>query len=203
MELTEIIKRVQRRVAEKDDGLPGIRTWTAIAKAVGADLSESATLLQPEPQNVSSEAVDARSELSITTLHRKVQPIARRFVRLAAENGITIRITSGTRTYAEQDALFNKHDGTTKARGGQSNHNFGLALDVTIFKDGQPVYESPKYQTLGKLGKSLGLSWGGDWESFQDEPHFQLEPEWANGMSESQMLSELRKRHDQGRDAFA
>lgn len=146
--------------------------------------------------------VDARSETAIATLHPKVQPIARALVKAAAQGGITIKITSGTRTYAEQDALFAK-GGVTKARGGQSNHNFGLAFDVTIFDGPNPVWESPKYQAVGQLGKSLGLSWGGDWKSIVDEPHFELRPAWAAHLSESDMLAELRRRHDTGKDAFA
>jgi hypothetical protein len=65
----------------------------------------------------------------------------------------------------------------TKARGGQSWHNFGLAFDVGIFStDGKNYYgESAAYREVGKIGKALGLEWGGDWD-FVDEPHFQYNP---------------------------
>jgi len=117
----------------------------------------------------------------------------------------TAAVTSGTRSYAEQDALFAK-GGVTKARGGYSNHNFGLAFDVTL--DGpsagfDPIWESPQYKAVGVIGRSLGLSWGGDWHSFTDEPHFELRPPWAKDMSESAMLAELRRRHDSGTPVFA
>lgn len=200
MELQEIIKRCQRRVAEKDDGVPGIHTWTAIAKVIGVDLSEEVADI-PMPVVATNEKVDPRSEIAIATLHQKVMPLTRQLIQLASQQNITIKITSGTRTYAEQDALFAK-GGVTKARGGQSNHNFGLAFDVTIFDGSQPVWESPKYKIVGKLGESVGLSWGGRWTSIVDEPHFELRPPWAAQMSESQMLSELRRRHDNGIDAF-
>jgi peptidoglycan LD-endopeptidase CwlK len=151
--------------------------------------------------------VDPRSEAAIATLHGKVQPIARTFVQLCAANGIKVEITSGTRTYAEQQALFDKHNGTTRAPAGYSNHNFGLAFDVTIDAQPddalQPVWESPLYKKLGTLGETLGLTWGGRWQSIDDEPHFELHPPWANGMTENQMLTELRRRHDKGIDAFA
>ena len=156
----------------------------------------------PTPSPVTGDRVDERSEKAIATLHPKVQPVARALVKAAAQGGITIKITSGTRTYAEQNALFAKGN-VTKARGGFSNHNFGLAFDVTIFDGNAPVWESPKYKAIGQLGKSLGLEWGGDWQSFVDEPHFQMEPKWAVGMSETQMLAELRRRHDNGIDVFA
>lgn len=158
--------------------------------------------------------LDDRSESRIATLHRKVQPLARQLVKLAADNGISVQILSGTRTYAEQNALF-AQGGVTKARGGYSNHNFGVAFDTGIFVNGKYIddeYEKHRftgaemerlYTKLGQLGKSLGLSWGGDWQSFQDQPHFELHPPWASSMSENAMLAELRRRHDNGIDAFA
>lgn len=149
-----------------------------------------------------SEQVDPRSEKNIATLHPKVQPLARQLVLDAAKAGIEIRITSAHRTYEEQNALFEKRPKVTNARGGFSNHNFGLAIDVTIFKNGQPVWESPNYKTLGKIGKALGFEWGGDWTSIVDEPHFQLRPDWAKGMKESQMLAEFRRRNEKGTDIF-
>jgi peptidoglycan L-alanyl-D-glutamate endopeptidase CwlK len=174
----------------------GARSQAALEKVLRPATPEVST---PAPDN--AEKVDARSETAIATLHRNVQPIARALVRTATQAGIQIKVTSGTRTYAEQDKLF-AQGGVTKARGGQSNHNFGLAFDITIFDGNQPVWESPKYKTIGQLGKSLGLEWGGDWKSIVDEPHFQLRPKWAEGMSEGQMLAELRRRHDNGIDAF-
>lgn len=190
------IADIQRLLGVAPDGKWGPRSQAAL----DAVLHPAVTPVAPVVDN--GEKVDPRSETAIATLHRKVQPVARQFVKLAAENGIVIKITSATRTYAEQDKLF-AQGGVTKARGGQSNHNFGIAIDVTIFNGKEPVWESPKYQTLGKLGKSLGFTWGGDWQSFKDEPHYQLEPEWAAGMSEGKMLAELRRRHDNGIDAFA
>lgn len=62
MNLTEIIKRCQKRVAETADGIPGIKTWTAIAKALGADLSESAPApATPTPSNAIEHRVKASS----------------------------------------------------------------------------------------------------------------------------------------------
>ncbi len=146
--------------------------------------------------------VDERSEKNIATLHPRLQPIARQFVNDCASSGVTVKIISGTRTYAEQDALF-AQGGVTKARGGFSNHNFGVAFDIGIFSDGKYIPESPSYKTVSGIGKALGLSWGGDWHSFQDEPHYELHPEWARNMTESEMLAELRRRHDAHKDAFA
>jgi peptidoglycan L-alanyl-D-glutamate endopeptidase CwlK len=153
------------------------------------------------PITVESGEVDERSEQNIKTLHRKVQPLARELIVVAQNRGIHIKVTSGTRTFEEQDRLFAQGH-VTKARGGYSNHNYGLAFDVTIFNGKDPVWESPQYKILGQLGKSLGLSWGGDWTSIVDEPHFELRPEWASNLNETNMIAELRRRHTVGQDYF-
>jgi len=157
-------------------------------------------------------ALDARSLKNIATLHPEVQPFAVTLAAKAAEAGITIQIISGTRTYAEQDALYakgrtkapiGKKHIVTNAKGGHSNHNFGIAFDVGVFEGKSYKGSSPKYKAVGALGTSLGLEWGGNWKSFVDEPHFQLRPKWAADMKQSEMLAELRRRVKAGISPFA
>lgn len=192
-------EQIQDALNLKVDDIWGAKTDAAVAAEKAASIARHSLSVEPVSE---SGKVDERSERAIKTLHEKVQPLARELVRQAAAKGVTIKVTSGTRTYAEQDRLF-AQGGVTKARGGQSNHNFTIAFDVTIFDDSGPVWESPKYKTIGNLGKGLGLSWGGDWKGFVDEPHFELKPAWASSLSESAMLAELRRRHNVGQDVFA
>lgn len=124
---------------------------------------------------------DQRSEENIATLLPSAQQMAREWLKaakeVAAENGVDVKIICGTRSYAEQDALYKKRPRVTKARGGQSWHNFGLAFDFGIFSlDGKEyVEESPLYAVLGKLARQVEQAeWGGDWNDFKDEPHVQL-----------------------------
>jgi peptidoglycan LD-endopeptidase CwlK len=62
--------------------------------------------------------------------------------------------------------------------------------------------ESPLYKEVAVLGKQLGLSWGGDWKHFKDEPHYELHPQWASDLSEKDTLAELRIRKDFGKPIF-
>ena len=123
---------------------------------------------------------DKISERNIRTLHPRAQRAAREFLTRLHDAGFTTRIISGTRTYAEQDALFRKGrfgnppPRVTNARGGQSNHNFGIAWDIGIFKNGAYVPSSPLYDEVAAVGKVPGIEWGGDWTSFADPPHYQL-----------------------------
>ena len=202
MELSEMIRAVQGALNIQVDGRAGAETWGAIYAA----------LVKPTVDGVAPEVaisrVDPRSETNIATLQPQVQGLARALVQKAADNGITIKVLSGTRSYAEQEALYAKGrtapgPKVTNARGGYSNHNFGIAFDIGVFSGGKFLTDSPKYKAVGVLGMELGLEWGGNWTSIVDQPHFQLRPAWAAGMSERSMLAELRDHQSKGLPVFA
>ena len=132
----------------------------------------------------------------INLLHPKLKEDALKIYDeiVAALNGSAIcRFTHTLRTFAEQDALYAQ--GRTKAgakvtnaRGGQSYHNFGLAIDIVLLvdKDKNGTYETASWDIKtdfdgdGKadwmeivaIFKRYGYEWGGDWK-FNDAPHFQ------------------------------
>ena len=155
---------------------------------------------------------DERSEIQLATLHPEMQKAMRAFLGVAkticAKVGCDVKIISGARSYMEQDALFAMGRTTpgkkvTNAAAGHSNHNFGIAADIGIFRGKEYCDEHPLYHELGTLGKSLGLEWGGDWKSIVDEPHYQLRPHWATGMNERDMLATLRSRVSKKIDVLA
>lgn len=202
MRIDEMIAAVQGVLGVTVDGKAGPETWGAIyARLVrrridGADPAEAIT------------EVDSRSEKSIATLQPEVRPMARALVQRARASGITIKVISGLRSYAEQDALYAKGRSApgpvvTNARAGHSNHNFGIAFDIGVFEGGRYVPDSPKYKAVGVLGVDLGLEWGGNWKTIVDQPHYQLRPTWALGMPERQMLAELRARRERGQGVYA
>lgn len=137
-----------------------------------------------------------------------MQPIARALVQKAAAIDIQIKVISGSRTYAEQDALYAKGrtepgDKVTNAKGGYSNHNFSMAFDIGVFSGNKYLPDSPKYKAVGTLGLELGLEWGGNWTSIVDQPHFQLRPAWAADLSEKELLAALRDRLASGTPIYA
>lgn len=108
---------------------------------------------------------------------------AKEFLKLVDAEGIKICIVQGLRSIAEQNALYAQ--GRTKpgpivtnARGGQSYHNYGLALDYCLLDDcGNLVWNEklPAWTRVAEIGKSLGFSWGGDWTgSLIDYPHLEM-----------------------------
>ncbi|KRB87161.1 M15 family metallopeptidase [Duganella sp. Root198D2] len=197
MRIEEMIAAVQQELGIEVDGKGGPQTWGAIYGRIVPKPKQGAA-----PSGTIALA-DSRSERVIATLLPEAQPFARALVQKAAAVGITIKIISGLRTFAEQNALYEQGrttegDIVTKVRGGHSNHNFGIAFDVGVFEGSKYLGESPKYKAVGALGVDLGLEWGGNWKTFHDEPHFQLRPAWAADLSEKQMLAELRSRVDGG-----
>jgi peptidoglycan L-alanyl-D-glutamate endopeptidase CwlK len=120
---------------------------------------------------------------------------------VAALSGSAIcRFAYTLRTFTEQDTLYaqgrtrlfdnqGKRLGiVTKAKGGQSIHNYGLAIDIVLLVDNDKngTKESASWDTVkdydkdGKadwmevvnIFKKYGYTWGGDWK-FKDAPHFE------------------------------
>lgn len=142
---------------------------------------------------------DDRTEANIATLLPKAQIAARKAMSAAKAlgGGLTVQILSGTRTYAEQNKLYAQKPKVTNAKGGQSNHNFGIAFDIGIFKGktyytGKNSTETKAYVELSKLIKPVGLEWGGDWKSIIDTPHYQL-PTGGKSVAQIRALLEAGK----------
>ena len=194
MKTEAMIRAVQQALGIEVDGKAGPQTRGAIYQTiVRPRATPSVAFTGPRDQ------ANARSERMIATLLPHVRPYARALYFKARDNGIAINIISGTRTHAEQDALYAQGRTTggeivTNARGGYSNHNFGIAFDIGVFSGNRYLPESPLYKAVGALGMELGLEWGGNWTSIVDQPHFQLRPAWASAMRDSAMLAELRRR---------
>jgi peptidoglycan L-alanyl-D-glutamate endopeptidase CwlK len=138
---------------------------------------------------------DVLSETRINTLHPKVRDKAREFINKAEKQNIKLRVSSAYRNYAEQNELYAQ--GRTKAgsivtnaKGGQSSHNFGTAIDVVPIVNGKADWNTD-WNKIAVIGKSVGFSWGGDWTSFKDKPHFE--------MNFGNTLAQLRAKYDSGK----
>ena len=134
--------------------------------------------------------VRTRSAKALSGVLPVVKLAGERLIDRCYARGIFLAITHGLRTHAEQDALYAQ--GRTKpgavvtnARGGYSNHNFGIAIDFCLLmpdgrnvswsmtRDGNGDGISDWLQVVDEA-KRLGFSWGGDWTSFKDYPHFEM-----------------------------
>ncbi len=126
----------------------------------------------------------------IGAVHPVIKQGAEEIIRRAYKQGIYVLFSDGYRSHAEQNALYAQ--GRTKpgnivtnAKGGQSLHNYGLALDMFITnKEGTTAtWPTNKLREVAQIAKSLGFEWGGDWTSFKDYPHIQM----TGGLTLSQL----------------
>jgi peptidoglycan L-alanyl-D-glutamate endopeptidase CwlK len=95
------------------------------------------------------------------------------------------RFTHTLRTFKEQNDLYAKGrtlpgQKVTNAKGGESYHNYGLAIDFVIINNGQAVWSRgedfdgdkiPDWMEVVKIFKKYGWKWGGDFKSIKDYPH--------------------------------
>ena len=92
------------------------------------------------------------------------------------ESPLDFSITEGLRTKERQQELFSAGKSQTM----NSRHLTGKAVDIAVIKDGTVTWDFKYYQIVAdhikgvatKLG--IPLVWGGDWVSFKDGPHFEL-----------------------------
>lgn len=132
---------------------------------------------------------------SLKELHPVVRMMAEDFVVACHEAGIEVIITSTYRDHASQEALYAQGRTTpgkvvTKARGGDSFHNWRVAFDFLVLRHGKPVWgtsgngvdDNPAddekddlelWQRAGAIAEAQGLEWGGRWK-FRDLPHCQF-----------------------------
>lgn len=212
MYIDETIRSVQAELGLTVDGKPGPQTWGAIRAFVIDKNTATKIKGMGDALVLDGGLVDSRSEKNIASLLPKARPYARALVNAAASIGIIIKVISGTRGPDEQAELFEKFKagGPLAAPAGRSNHNYGIAFDVGVFvgsldpeqaKNYQP--ESDAYGVVGTLAGDIGLTWGGHWITSQDKPHYELRPDWAVDLSESQMIDELARRQLAAMDLFA
>jgi peptidoglycan L-alanyl-D-glutamate endopeptidase CwlK len=124
-------------------------------------------------------------------LNRKARAKFEAFFAAAApifeRHGVTFEVLSGLRSYSQQAALYAQGrtkpgEIVTKAPPGSSWHNYGLAVDLGLFKGGvyldknNPRLADKVYAELGVLAKSMEIEWAGYWTSFTETPHFQHRP---------------------------
>ena len=107
-----------------------------------------------------------------------VHPDLQRIVLLAATLTDTdFIITEGLRTVERQRQLVAKGASQTM----NSRHITGHAVDLAATVDGEVRWDWPLYHRLAtamkEAARQLGIRmvWGGDWRSFKDGPHFELD----------------------------
>lgn len=117
------------------------------------------------------------SQRSLNSL-RGVHPDLRRVIdRALQESPLDFIVIEGLRTRTRQNELV--ASGASKTM--NSRHLTGHAVDLLPIGMNGPAFDWPLYDMLGPAVKAaaekegVALVWGGDWKSFRDGPHFELD----------------------------
>lgn len=180
-----VIKDIQENHGLDADGICGPKTFALIDQLYEPDkpnFSSSNFLTTHQVQHVVADQIPS----PVAGVHPLLAQKAQQMIALAAGEGYKIRVSQGLRTWEAQDKLFAQgrrgikgEKIVTNARGGQSYHNYGIAVDFVFIvinkKTGKEEvsWDERLYKHLGRWAKEVGLEWGGNWH-FTDLPHVQL-----------------------------
>lgn len=116
-----------------------------------------------------------KSLAALDRVHPDLVAVVKRAIKLTA---VDFRVTEGRRTIDRQRQLV----AIGASRTLKSRHLTGHAVDVVALIAGQPRWDWPLYAKIAaafkKAAKEKGtpIVWGGDWRTFKDGPHFELDP---------------------------
>lgn len=131
-----------------------------------------------------------RHSRDIGNLRADVAENCRALLALAEKRGLRALVTETVRDDAYQKMLAEKGY-AAKGAVTPSFHaeHAGLAFDICKNEKGHEYDDPVFFERMGALGKKVGFSWGGDWKSFPDRPHFQWD---ANGAYTGAMVRARR-----------
>lgn len=119
--------------------------------------------------------LNPRSEKNLAGVHPKLVSVVR---RAADVSDIEFMVIEGLRTIDRQKQLVAK--GASKTM--NSKHITGHAVDLAPMVDGEIRWDWPLFHKLAPIikqaAKDMGVNivWGGDWRSFADGPHWEIDP---------------------------
>lgn len=117
------------------------------------------------------------SQRSLNNL-RGIHPDLRRVIdRALQDSPLDFVVIEGLRSEERQRQLV----ASGASRTMNSRHLTGHAVDLMPIGPNGPAFDWPLYDRLGPAVKEaaekegVALDWGGDWKSFRDGPHFELD----------------------------
>lgn len=120
--------------------------------------------------------VDQQGRASRRGALPEILEFERKLVKRARKLGVPLFAHCVVRSPADQNAAY--VTGVSRAKAGESPHNFGCAVDLIHGTKGWELSRK-QWDVIGHLGnelaRSLGLAvtWGGDWD-FYDPAHWEL-----------------------------
>lgn len=115
-----------------------------------------------------------RSLKNLVGVHPKLVNLMKEAIK---ESPYDFMVTEGIRTIERQKELVRQGKSKTL----KSYHLVGKAVDIALIVDGQVNWDFALYRQVANHIKKIAreqnikITWGGDWKTFKDGPHFQIE----------------------------
>jgi peptidoglycan L-alanyl-D-glutamate endopeptidase CwlK len=115
-----------------------------------------------------------RSRERLQGVHPDLVRVVERAIELTS---VDFTVLEGLRTTERQKMLV----AAGASRTMNSRHITGHAVDLGAYVDGQVDWSWPLYERIAEAmklaAKELGvaITWGGDWRTFKDGPHYELD----------------------------
>ena len=130
-------------------------------------------------KTVTKWALSARSEARMIGVHSDLKKVVRRAIELSP---FDFGITCGTRSAEQQNALFKRGASQLDGHSKISRHQTGHAVDFVVYNEnGNVTWGFSYYEQVSWAFKEAArelkvkIVWGGDWVSFKDGPHVELD----------------------------
>lgn len=182
----EAIKKTKLPIKE---GIEYVRTiFETLVNEVGYPKTILDALIAEENGIVALNNEDASSKIKkltsdqqryVNELHYLAKnQFANLIFEIQNKTGYAVKITSGYRTFGQQQAQYEADN--RNAEPGLSHHNYGLAIDINLIKGSKVITKSSTKDEWIKTGavdiaKKLGFTWGGDFSTYYDPVHFDLQ----------------------------
>jgi peptidoglycan L-alanyl-D-glutamate endopeptidase CwlK len=115
-----------------------------------------------------------RSRLRLKGVHPDLVKVVEHAINISA---VDFTVLEGVRTPERQKLL--RDSGASQTL--NSRHITGHAVDLGALIDGEVRWDWPLYHKIAAAMKqaakelNIAIIWGGDWRSFKDGPHFELD----------------------------
>jgi peptidoglycan L-alanyl-D-glutamate endopeptidase CwlK len=137
------------------------------------------TALRPATDTIAPERIGS-ADRRWEQIHPEFQQRVLALYRVMEEqHGYRMVLVEGFRSAQRQAELAAKGGSVTRAGAGQSCHQYGLAVDSALYRDGKLHWDMRDpwvrrgYFLYGELAQQVGLEWGGSWRSIKDYVHLE------------------------------
>ena len=126
-----------------------------------------------------SHVFSKRSLLNLEGVHPDLVEVCKKAIEISEDLEIDFIITDGCRTIEEQRNFVAGGQSRTM----HSRHLGGFAVDTVALVNGRVSYKVEDMTKVAECFKKaaaklrIPIHWGGDWKTFKDTPHIELDKE--------------------------